>query len=307
MDTRTVADTVEALARDFERAGLCYGHGTDNPGDEAAALVAHVIGVHDGMGAADARRALSADELAAVERLARRRVEERVPVAYLLGHTHFAGLEFRVDERALVPRSPIGELIGNGFAPWLRPTAVHSVLDLGTGGGCIAVAVAVHLPHVQVVASDVCERALSLAAENVEQHGVGDRVRLVRSNLFDALAGERFDLIVTNPPYVSEHEFESLPPEYRHEPTGGLLAEDEGLRPMLAILARAPEHLNPGGCLIGEVGYGGSALEARLPEVPFIWAEFERGGEGVFLLEGEAVAQAADAASRELSQPEVAR
>lgn len=302
MDARTVGETVEALAREFERAGLCYGHGTDNPWDEAAALVAHVVGVRHGLYDEHMSRQLPGDRREALERLARRRVEERVPVPYLLGYTRFAGLEFAVDERALVPRSPIGELIEAGFAPWIDAGELRRVLDMGTGGGCIAVASAVHLPRARVDAVDISAGALALASDNALRHGVQERVRLVRSDLFRSLRGERYDLIVTNPPYVGRDEYEALPSEFRHEPAGGLLSADGGLDFTLRILAAAPDHLAPGGRLVGEVGCGREVLERRLPQVPFVWLELRRGGEGVFLLEGEAITAGAAAAARVLSK-----
>lgn len=298
METRFVADCVKAIALEFERAGLAYGHGTESAWDEAATLVAHAIGAGGLLEERAMEREMNPSELATAQVLARRRIRERLPLAYLVGGARFAGLDFKADPRALVPRSPIGELIENGFEPWVPAKRLERVLDLCTGGGCIAVAAVVHLPGIRVDAVDICPDALSLAAENAAAHGVQDRVQLIRSDLFRSLGGRRYDLIVTNPPYVGRSEYESLPDEYRKEPRQGLVAERDGLELVLRILAAAPDHLERGGRLIGEVGHGREVLERSLPRVPFLWLEFERGGEGVFLLEGDALCDAAaDAAS----------
>lgn len=285
-------ETIEAGARRLERAGAFYGHGTDNARDEAAALVLHALGLPPGGEGVDPGREVSGAERDAVEALLERRIREALPAAYLIGETTFAGLRMLADERALVPRSPIAELIVDGFEPWVPAGRLRRVLDLCTGGGCIAVATAVHLPGVAVDAADVSADALALARDNAARHDVLDRVRLVRSDLFDALAGERYDLIVSNPPYVARREYESLPAEYHREPELGLLAGETGLDLVLRILAAAPDHLAAGGRLICEVGSAAQALEKALPGTGFVWLEFQHGGEGVFLLEENALADA---------------
>lgn len=295
-------DIIAAYAERLDRAGLSFGHGTDNARDEAVALALHALDLPPDGDGVDASRELSAEETRAVSRLMERRIREAVPAAYLIGETGFAGLRFRSDPRALVPRSPIAELIVDRFEPWLDPGNLRRVLDLCTGGGCIGVATAVHLPHVQVDAADLSEDALALAGENVALHAVGDRVRLVRSDLFANLAGERYDLIVANPPYVGRPEYDTLPLEYRHEPAFGLAAGETGLELALRVLAEAPEHLSAQGKLICEVGNSAEALEAALPEGGFIWLEFQRGGHGVFLLEGESLARAAAAARERIGE-----
>lgn len=287
-----LGDTIERIATRLEEAGVSFGHGTDNARDEAAALVLHALGLPlDGQGV-DPARELDDPEREAVEDLVSRRIAEEVPAAYLVGRTMFAGLTFKVDRRALVPRSPIAELISEGFAPWVRIGTVHHVLDLCTGGGCIAVAMAVHWPHLSVDAADISSEALELARENAALHDVAERVGIVESDLFARLAGSRYELIVANPPYVGRAEYDVLPPEYHREPAPGLLAGREGLAVVLRLLAGAPDHLTGDGCLVCEVGHSRDALEALMPQIPFLWLDFTRGGEGVFLLEGPALADA---------------
>lgn len=232
------------------------------------------------------RARLTSAEKDRILALLERRISQRIPAAYLTGHAWFAGLRFRVDDRVLVPRSPIAELIEAGFAPWIEPERVARVLDVGTGSGCIAVACAVHLPQARVDAVDISDGALEVARLNVAEHGLEERIRLIRSDGLAAVEG-KYDVIVSNPPYVDAHEMDTLPAEYRHEPALGLAGGQDGLDVVSELLAAAGAHLTEGGVLIVEVGASRPALEARYPRLPFVWPEFARGGENVFVLRAE--------------------
>ena len=289
----TGAAALDALTTFFGNAALHYGHGTDNPGDEAAWLFAAVAGVdYAAPGwATDFERALMAPadalDLERLKRLALERVNTRRPLAYLLGEAWFAGYRFEVDASVLVPRSPIAELIAAGYRPWVDPEALRRVLEIGTGSGCIAIATALSLPSCRVDATDVSDAALAVAARNVERHGVGDRVRLVRADAFDAPSLGRYDLIVSNPPYVDAHDMAARAAEFRHEPELGLAAGEDGLAIVRRILAGAADHLEPGGVLICEVGNSAEALQRDYADVPFTWLSFEHGGHGVFTITRE--------------------
>ncbi|MDP2284030.1 MAG: 50S ribosomal protein L3 N(5)-glutamine methyltransferase [Pseudohongiella sp.] len=292
-----VLQCVEQLASQFEQADLFYGHGTDNPWDEAVYLVFTVLGVafeqasHDSStGDGLETREIGESELTSIQTLAEQRIQERVPIAYLVHQAWFAGLPFYVDERVLVPRSPIAELILHQYEPLLS-TPPKRVLDLCTGSGCIGIATALVFPTAQVDLADISADALIVAQRNIEQHGVEGRVRAVQSDLFSGLQGT-YDLIVSNPPYVSAEEVAELPAEYRHEPELGLVSDDDGLAIPLQILREAPAFLSEEGMLILELGYSWELLAQRYPDLPVLWLDFESGGEGVFAISREALIRA---------------
>lgn len=287
----TIQDFVRWGASRFNAAGLHFGHGTNNAIDEAAHLVLSGLHLEPGLPAGFRDCRLTPAERVVISDLIERRVVERLPAAYLTGRAWFAGLAFAVNQHVLVPRSPIAELIEAGFEPWIDAENIGRVLDLCTGSGCIGIAAAIHLPDADVDLVDISPAALEVARLNVERHGVGDRVRVLESDLFASLAGSRYDVIVSNPPYVSRAEFDTLPAEYHNEPSLGLLGGEDGLDLVARILYEAARYLTDDGILIVEVGNSAPTLEQRLPEVPFTWLEFERGGEGVFLLTREQLMQ----------------
>ena len=295
---QTVRDCIRWGVSRFSEHGLVFGHGTDNALDEAVFLVTRALHLPHDLPAAYLDARLTREERMEVIALLQRRFQERIPAAYLVREAWFAGLSFHVDERVLVPRSPIAELIREGYAPWIDPDRVRRVLDLCTGSGCIAIATAVWLPQVRVDATDLSAEALEVARINVERHGVGDRVRLIQADLYPDDPGERYDVIVSNPPYVDEQTLAGLPPEYRHEPVMGLAGGEDGLQLVHRILAGAPDRLTDNGILVVEVGASAEALLAAYPQVPFLWPEFEQGGEGVFLLTAEEVRRHREAFQR---------
>ena len=280
----TIIDFIRYGASRFGAAGLSFGHSYDNALDEATQLVLHALHLPHDMGPAYGQARLVCAEKERVLALFERRINERIPACYLTGEAWFAGLSFKSDPRALVPRSPIAELIESGFQPWLGERDVRRVLDLCTGSGCIAIATAHYQPDWQVDAIDISEDALALARENCQRLETSN-VRLVHSDLFRNLGGEVYDLIVTNPPYVTHAETDALPKEYSHEPELGLRAGDDGLDLALEILRDAPEHLGENGLLICEVGESERALVALMPQVPFAWVEFKVGQMGIFVIE----------------------
>jgi ribosomal protein L3 glutamine methyltransferase len=281
---KTVRDAI-VWARDrLAAARLHFGHGTDNPLDEAAWLVSGALRLPP---AALARRhghALSADVRARLQTLVAQRVRTRRPAAYLLNEAWFAGLRFYVDERVIVPRSLTGEFIRERFAPWIDPARVRRILDLGTGSACMAIACARAFPAARVDATDVSSNALAVARINVDYYGLRERVRLVRSDLFSALTGRRYDVIVTNPPYVGRAEMKSLPKEYRLEPRLALESGETGLDVISRILRDAADYLEPSGILVAEVGNSNVALQKKFPRLPFLWLATESGDDAVFLL-----------------------
>ena len=283
----TAGTLIRSVERRLRRARVFYGHGTENARDEAAALVFHVMKLSHDAPARGLRRRVSAAQLARVEALLTRRIDERVPLPYLTQEAWFAGLPFFVDERVLIPRSPFAELIANQFSPWIDARRVTRILDLGTGSGCIALAAAKAFPRARVDAVDIDKGALEVAAINRRRLRLTRRVRLIESDHFAALSAESYDIIASNPPYVGRREMRGLPREYRHEPRLALESGREGLDSVRVILDHAARHLRPRGLLVVEVGNTERALRRNFPRMPFTWLDFERGGGGVFLLTRE--------------------
>lgn len=286
----TVRDFFRWAASRFAAAGLAYGHGTDNAVDEAAFMVTETLRLPVDRLDPFLDGTLTAAERKAVATIVEQRITTRKPAPYLTGAAYIQGIRFRSDERALVPRSFIGELIatealgpeGAGIIP--DPEAIGSVLDVGTGSGCLAILAAMAFPNAAVEAVDISRAALDLAALNVADHGLGNRITLIEGDLFAPLKGRRYDLIIANPPYVSAEAMAALPPEYRHEPSGALASGDDGLDIVRRILRDARGHLTNGGGLLCEVGTGGSALEAAYPEMEFLWLDTEASSGEVFWL-----------------------
>ncbi len=276
--TQSPKQLVEAAYKALDDAELYYGHGTDNAWDEACWLVESFLRHHP----ADTMPVLTESQLGELQHLLDRRIQERIPLAYLLQEAWFAGLPFHVDERVLVPRSPLAELITADFATLLEQ-APQRILDLCTGSGCIGIAAALQYPDARVVLSDLSADALEVARINISKYQLEGRVEAVQSDLFEQVTGV-FDLILCNPPYVGQAEYAALPDEYHREPRPALLCEDEGLAIPLAILRQAADFLSPQGCLVLEVGNSWEALEQAIPDFPFLWLEFERGGHGVCAL-----------------------
>ena len=272
-------------------ADLAYGHGTDSPLDESAWLVGRTLNLSPHEIDDHLERKLTPEEQQAVTHIIDERIATRKPAAYLLREAWFAGMRFYVDERVIVPRSLLGEFILDAFQPWLARDQVHRALDLCTGSGCIAIALARAFPRARVDAADLSTEALDVARINVAGHGLEQHVRLVHSDLFTALAGERYDLIVTNPPYVDAIDMAELPQEYRHEPELALASGASGLDAITRILAQAVEHLTPGGVLVAEVGNSCVALQERFPSVPFTWLTTSTGDESVFMLTADELAR----------------
>ena len=280
----TVGAAIVRCARELQRARVFFGHGTDNARDEAAELVFFAARIDHAEGANAYGKPLTRRRSERIEALLRRRSDERIPLAYLTHRAFFAGLELYVDERVLVPRSPIAELIVQRFAPWAPDRAIRRILDIGTGSGAIALASAKAFPKARVDAVDISVAALQVCRRNARRLGLEKRVRALRSDHFGAVERRRYDIIVSNPPYVGRSEMRRLPREYGHEPKLGLASGADGLDSVRAIFSSARQHLEDDGILVVEVGNTERALMRAFPRLPFIWPDIEMGGGGVFVL-----------------------
>jgi ribosomal protein L3 glutamine methyltransferase len=281
----TVADYCRYGASLFNQAELFYGHGTDNAFSEASTLVMYALSLPERMHDEVMQCNLVEQEKLNILGLFERRINEQIPIPYITNLAYFATLPFYVDERVLVPRSPIGELIEKQFSPYIAAeTPPQRILDLCTGSGCIAIACASYFPEAEVDAVDLSLDALNVALLNIENHGLNEQVIPIQSDVFSGVEGQTYDLIVSNPPYVDQEDIDCLPAEYKHEPEMGLGCGEDGLDIVRIILAQSAQHLTENGLLICEVGNSQMHVEAVYPEVDFTWLEFERGGHGVFML-----------------------
>lgn len=287
----TLRDFIRWGASRFVEAKLHFGHGTATALDEAAALALHTLHMPYNLSEFYLQTALTLQEKQAIVNVFERRINERKPAAYLTHESIFAGLSFYVDERVLVPRSPIAELIEQRFAPWVEEDQVERILDLCTGSGCIAIACAYAFPEAEVDAVDKSSEALAVAMINLKKHHLTDEIELYESDLFNALPDAQYDIIVSNPPYVAISEWQKLPPEFHVEPEIGFVAGPTGLDLVIRILVEAKDYLTPNGILVVEVGSSAETLQETFPNVPFYWLDFERGGDGVFLLTAEQVGE----------------
>jgi ribosomal protein L3 glutamine methyltransferase len=283
----TLRDWLRWTTSRFNEAGLFFGHGNDDAFNEASQLILHslslpVFSLPEHL--LDAK--LTSEEKAHLVSLIQQRINDKTPLPYLTGEAWFAGLPFIVDERVLIPRSPFAELIANDFSPWLpEDKPVTRIMDMCTGSGCIAIALALAFENAEVDAVDISTDALDVAALNIEKHGLDDCVHLIESDIWERVPVTQYDLIISNPPYVGADEMAGLPDEYRHEPTSALEAELNGLALVERILMKAADYLTDDGLLFVEVGNSDIAVDAQWPDVPFTWLEFEQGGHGIFMLD----------------------
>lgn len=289
----TVRDWLRFSVSRFNEAGLFFGHGTDNAFDEAAYLILHTLHLPLDRLEPFLDASLTHGEADQLKTIIERRVKERIPAAYLTHEAWLGEYRFYVDERVIVPRSFIAELLREHLSPWVQdPEAVHSAADICTGSGCLAILMAHAFPNAHIDAVDISTDALEVAKRNVADYGLQEQVHFIQSDLMAGLKGKKYDLIVTNPPYVNAPSMEELPEEYRREPELALASGEDGLEHIRHILADAPSHLNPGGLLIAEIGHNRDALEAAFPSLPFTWLDTSGGDEYVFLLRKEDIKKA---------------
>lgn len=284
MPNQTIATTLQLLTEQLSNTEIYYGHGMADPAHEAYALICHVCQLPWNFAESEDDRLVTAEQQQQLELLLKQRSETRKPLAYLINTARFAELAFYIDEHVLVPRSPLAELIEQRFVPWIQPDKIKNILEIGTGSGCIAIACAHYCNEAEVTACDISLDALAVAEKNVTNHDLVKQVKLYQSDVFASLPNKQYDIILSNPPYVGQAEYQGLPQEYGFEPVLGLVAENNGMAIVERILAQAAQYLTEHGILIVEVGNTAALLEQSYPHLPFIWLEFTRGGEGVFLL-----------------------
>jgi ribosomal protein L3 glutamine methyltransferase len=280
----TIGELIEKISGQFKKAKLYYGHGTDNAADEAFALVFQTLKLPFKSTPKIYKHLVAREEEKIIQKFAQRRIRERIPVPYLMHEAYFAGLPFYVDQRVLIPRSPFAELIERKFMPFIKTKSVKAILDIGTGSGCMAIAAALVFPEAKVIATDISKKTLAVAKINCKKFHVEKRVRLIHSDVWKKVPQKKYDIIMSNPPYVGDVEMASLPKEYHHEPDKALRTRENGLKIVLEILKKAKSYLSTHGILVVEVGNSQALLEKRCPKLPFLWLEFSHGGGGVFLL-----------------------
>ena len=284
----TVESLIKETANKFNESNLTFGHGTDNAIDEAAYLIFGYLDLNHDKAEEAYQKTISNEDLIEIDKLIDCRINQNRPVAYLINKAWFAGLEFFVDERVLVPRSPLAELIANKLRPWADDKLVTRALDMGTGSGCIAIALGKFFPDIEIDAIDYSPEALQVANINLEYHKMTDRINLIESDFFSNLSENQYsnyyDLIISNPPYVDQEDISNMAPEFHHEPILGLASGKDGLESVKILLRESCKYLTDNGLLIVEVGNSRQALEEFYPTLPFIWIDFMLGGEGVFLL-----------------------
>lgn len=288
-DLNTISDFVRFGMTLFEQSGCFYGHGTNNALDDAAAILCGVLALDPEHIATFKDAKLCKEEKHKIIELYKKRVIDKIPAVYLTNKTWFAQLPFYVDQRVIIPRSPLAEVVEAAYSPWFKQDDIQRILDLCTGSGCIAIASAYYCPNASVDAVDIDEQALEVAKKNVNTYQMQDRIRLIQSDLFAALTGHTYDIIISNPPYVDYTTRGELPKEYLHEPERALFAKDQGIYFASRILEASISFLNPGGMLFVEVGDASDAMQQRFANIPFVWLNFNRGGGGVFQLDYDAL------------------
>lgn len=280
----TLGDWVHFSTSALDQAQVYLGHGTDNHWDEAVHLVLGTLHIPLDSDPEVLATKLLSEEQTLLEQALQARIEQRLPTPYITKTAYCLGVPFYVDQRVLIPRSPFAEWIEKRFEPWIDSTAVTSILEIGTGSGCLALSCAFKFPHAEIVATDISQKALEVAKINRERYALQKQVQLIESDCYQQLEGRRFDIIFSNPPYVGTDEMATLPPEYLHEPRGALEAAEEGLEIVKRIIFLANNHLKPGGILMVEVGNSEDLLAETFPQIPFVWVEQEFGGHGIFVL-----------------------
>lgn len=293
-ELHTLRDFMRWALSEFSRHQVFLGHGHAEAWDEASQLVLNAVDLPWDTNPAVLDGRLTQAEKARVVDFVSQRTLERKPLPYITGEAWFMGLPFNVDERVLIPRSPVAELIAAGFEPWLRPGPINRILDLCTGSGCIGIACAYAFEEAEVDLADISADALEVAQGNIARHALEDRVRACQGDLFAAVEGETYDLIVSNPPYVDADDLASMPEEYGHEPALALGSGPDGLDITRRILQQAAQHLMPEGLLVVEVGNSEVHLMQSLPELPLVWVELEQGGNGIFVITAEELRAHAD-------------